>query len=1750
MNEDRPKQVLKNSRNPKQQKQMQQARPVAEIQQEVNAELHDVLIEILSDNNQQVKSAHVKTLINMMHKYYKCFKMSFLELLDKIIVFDEKDHQMKGLYKLLEKFYNEISKNPNLNLSKPQLIQYNSMSVVDVNSLVKSTVSQLIEVYCLPKLSFQGTLRTCFMLTQVVSCFKLPHNESIKLESDLKYQLSEAVIDMLNSPRSSTQIYGAQLGSEICNQNKQNDQVYLHLMRIMTHSKSKEVKKAVINNLKGPFSQTTLVFISKRLRDKDDDVRRIAFQKLHKNDIKIENFPSLEQRMLIIKEGLTDSSEFVRAECIEFLKPSLQNEDGTFKEFSHLFKLIDCRKLFIKEYYVQLPFLIMRFIFHCLENQEIKLAEYLQSIIEKLKVLAGVNQEEQEMEENIQDCQIQFEDLLFLRIAYEFTKMYKKDRSDEYLEYLDGIQVDYNDYQQIFTYLLYNPVMVQVPLQKDQKPQQAGQTFKLKPDRLLFSEWMKFSLQLSIEEEMTRRNLVSLMFSYVGKIDHSYEDYRHLLIQNRYLLRDNQQNLQLNDADMDDGPRAMKRRSLALYDSDQEDYEEDAMANLQGEEQQQVIEIEIRAFQDLSVQRDIQEYCKPFSFESLVLDSDDICRIAVIVARKLLDSRIDEFSISMLQAISDIKEPIDEVCEEGALNLKKERDRAYQKLEAKLENVNEIIMQEDYSISDLNRIMRKVNFYVNLIEELNLKEKLSYKRALNMCLILLKQCRADVNDQNMVQICDTLIGPTIKSKDQDNMLLAIECIGLLCLLDKEVFQNYTKIFQRILVEDVIQDNLREKIIALKSSVDSLIIHGVDPKTQKLQKIIIEDYMVIQDKVLRQITIEGICKMLFSRKLTQTADNSEMEFLLSQLIIQWFDKKFNWQNSLVRQILNTFFKSFVLFSQQRCEIMLNSLVKIIFSILEAKYNNIDLEVTNKRGHPQIKKVKFNQNGRNSGFRSSNFLQDEESEDYSVNEDDGYNSDDSRCVINQAKMQNIVAQLDPVQISKVFMLLLSKDYVNQNAAKQFRLHKDLNLEFLIIVCFLNATKFKKVVIVKEFINNIVDYINVNKATDIKQLETLNHYLDLNLKMLISNNQKLKKVKEATEARLAQLQKEQNDYAELLHSNHEYVPKSHEELEQYIDELQTYYEDEIFDTVVDLVQDDDAEYQELNQLQAAGMERSLISPYAIKNLRRISDVSDDSARQGPNLRRRRSGLRSNSKHKNQGPRSVIQTTNKLKAIPELLDDGRDQSSSEKPVLRNKLCETILEERDADEFMSDEESDLEFSESSQIQKLSQQMEEIDLEDDQNRHQNSLRKLHSQLQRDKEARRGIMSKISKKMARDFEQNKKKSLLLSHSGSSCTQINEQRQREDYQDGRTVYKISKHKSISPINASKQSNRRDSIDDLLDRDLNVSNNLSMQFDHLHNSEPREKEDRNISYQSDQMKEQQLSVTNIQSQPLLENDQQSKQVKNRMPTRGKGKVVQNSKNVQQTQKSNKSYESISEFDNDVQSQNRDEMISQNDTVSVNQIGKPNQRGPSQKRKEEQKIVSKAYKADPDVLNHQPQKVDYNQRMTRNRMRSISQSSSIKNESSYGQSQNRGQSRKNNNHQDSSSYDSDMNSDSNDVDVFDFMKSNLSRNKGGKPTQNQSFAHINNAQARNLNNNSNNSIHQNSKPNQSMNNKGDGRNKENIPIKDIRKGMGKKTKKDYDQSSDDSDMVNNLPSKNSSRTDANRGHVGQKKGSVRGKK
>lgn len=97
--------------------------------------------------------------------------------------------------------------------------------------------------------------------------------------------------------------------------------------------------------------------------------------------------------------------------------------------------------------------------------------------------------------------------------------------------------------------------------------------------------------------------------------------------------------------------------------------------------------------------------------------------------------------------------------------------------------------------------------------------------------------------------------------------------------------------------------------------------------------------------------------------------------------------------------------------------------------------------------------------------------------------------------------------------------------------------------------------------------------------------------------------------------------------------------------------------------------------------------------------------------------------------------------------------------------MNDTILEERE--EMHDSREEEL--------------MDDDDLEDTNN----------YRLQQERNYRQGIMSKLSKKMVRDFAEQKKKSLTLS-SQPSFTQLEAQRLKEEYLD-RTVYKITKGRS---------------------------------------------------------------------------------------------------------------------------------------------------------------------------------------------------------------------------------------------------------------------------------------------------------------------------------------------------------------------
>lgn len=59
--------------------------------------------------------------------------------------------------------------------------------------------------------------------------------------------------------------------------------------------------------------------------------------------------------------------------------------------------------------------------------------------------------------------------------------------------------------------------------------------------RAILGEWMKFSLQMNISDEIIRNSLTTLCFELICKIDYSYDDYEHLLKKQTQLLKGDDQ---------------------------------------------------------------------------------------------------------------------------------------------------------------------------------------------------------------------------------------------------------------------------------------------------------------------------------------------------------------------------------------------------------------------------------------------------------------------------------------------------------------------------------------------------------------------------------------------------------------------------------------------------------------------------------------------------------------------------------------------------------------------------------------------------------------------------------------------------------------------------------------------------------------------------------------------------------------------------------------------------------------------------------------------------------------------------------------------------------------------------------------------------------------------------------------------------------------------------------------------------------
>ena len=76
----------------------------------MNCQVNDVVSDVLMSNQSAVKVSQARDLVLIMTASFKFFKTSFINLVDKILVIEEKDLMIKNVYSLFSKFFVELSR--------------------------------------------------------------------------------------------------------------------------------------------------------------------------------------------------------------------------------------------------------------------------------------------------------------------------------------------------------------------------------------------------------------------------------------------------------------------------------------------------------------------------------------------------------------------------------------------------------------------------------------------------------------------------------------------------------------------------------------------------------------------------------------------------------------------------------------------------------------------------------------------------------------------------------------------------------------------------------------------------------------------------------------------------------------------------------------------------------------------------------------------------------------------------------------------------------------------------------------------------------------------------------------------------------------------------------------------------------------------------------------------------------------------------------------------------------------------------------------------------------------------------------------------------------------------------------------------------------------------------------------------------------------------------------------------------------
>jgi len=360
--------------------------------------------------------------------------------------------------------------------------------------------------------------------------------------------------------------------------------------------------------------------------------------------------------------------------------------------------------------------------------------------------------------------------------------------------------------------------------------------------------------------------------------------------------------------------------------------------------------------ENLSEQLQISKSYNKLGKEECFLESSgEILGLVIYLIKHLLKEYESEFCRVMIEIINEVRDPLVVPQEEEYMmvmiedtqrppSLLEKKQVLNQKLKSlddeieALENEKEaLIDRSEYHEAlqvkqKMDELLNQANALEEQLESVDTQVKNLLVRSLLLTLEMLRNSKQGEIAAEVSELIQTLIYPALKYSENSIQALAIECLGVFCLLKASFCKEYLYMFKIILEKK--QDTMLE-YTALKLVMDFFMLFDFlkEDSLEESDEMLVTgdcllerllDYLESPDPHIRTLVAEGLCKMIMLERIKNVPP------YLARLLMFFFDPE---SPTPLKQALLMFFTHYSLLTQENAQNLAESFKMVLAAIVQ-------------------------------------------------------------------------------------------------------------------------------------------------------------------------------------------------------------------------------------------------------------------------------------------------------------------------------------------------------------------------------------------------------------------------------------------------------------------------------------------------------------------------------------------------------------------------------------------------------------------------------------------------------------------------------------------------------------------------------------------------------------------------------------------------------------------------------------------------